>query len=939
MTDPEAVRRMLQECWSMPPGAARIALAEQAVQYADALDDPGLAFDARMTATEAYQRGGERARTFVTFAWCLAEFDRHPDRYQDWYHQLLWYFKYVVTSLTSFPEVPLDRTYAVLDDMQRRYQAGGHSLHAVYQYRWRVAAHIGDGEAADHWYQKWFTAPRDELSDCQGCDPTGKVAHLAARGRDEEAVALAKPVLERVLTCSEQPQSILTELLVPYLRTGRLEEAAEAHRWAYRAHRDHRSDLADIADHLHFCAVTGNQARGLELLERHLRWLDHAPSPSAEMWFAAAGALVLRRLAETGHGDQEVAGAGATVAALREQLSARATGLAARFDDRNGTDHQSSLVDRMLNAEPLVDYLPLSATAARLHARRPPAAPASAAAATQLAADAPFEELVAEVQRRLRQAGPAVAEPLWKELGRRHPVEELTPAQRGRWEEVHGLLLFHHGDFPAAEAAWRRAEAAFATAGDEVRRQLVLGRAGLARCLTDRADTGAELVETATSYLCEHAGAEERATALVGLATLRMIQSRPDAALAALDEAAGYAEAVSDPLLAAGIATRRVHCLFELGHPDRGEAAARAREQCRTVGSPQLCPAALAHGIVLAETGELEAALDAFNEAFGAATEFRGRFDALLGRGQVRSAMGQVDEALPDLVEAVAEATQHGTPADAAFARFELAQAYRQAGRLLDAAETGEEAVARLDRLGAQDAADRCRYLLVTVYQALGEVESALSLLDTLVTNLDGFDHLASRAGMHEVAGDLLYDTDRDAEAAQRYYAAAAGYRTAGEVLDHVRAARKHVSALRWSGQLEEALAALPAAEEAAARLPADAEGAEFEQAKLGYEAAGLLSSVGRDGEALERIDRVADTLRRLEASADAAMAELLHGELLLRCGDAEPAAARLRAALHELPRGTDPARRGAWLLAEALSRLGREAEAATVRDEYGLVE
>ena len=101
MTDPDSVRRMIHECWSMPAGAARVALAEQAIRLADALDDPDLAFDARMTATEAYQRGGEPARTFVTFAWCLAEFDRHPDRYQAWYSQLLWYFKYVVSSLTE----------------------------------------------------------------------------------------------------------------------------------------------------------------------------------------------------------------------------------------------------------------------------------------------------------------------------------------------------------------------------------------------------------------------------------------------------------------------------------------------------------------------------------------------------------------------------------------------------------------------------------------------------------------------------------------------------------------------------------------------------------------------------------------------------------------------------------------------------------------------
>ena len=79
------------------------------------------------------------------------------------------------------------------------------------------------------------------------------------------------------LTCSEQPQGILTTLLLPYLRTGRLEQARDAHRRAYRLHRPNLADLGDIADHIEFCALTGNEARGLEILERHLGWLDRAP--------------------------------------------------------------------------------------------------------------------------------------------------------------------------------------------------------------------------------------------------------------------------------------------------------------------------------------------------------------------------------------------------------------------------------------------------------------------------------------------------------------------------------------------------------------------------------------------------------------------------------------------------------------------------------------
>ena len=44
------------------------------------------------------------------------------------------------------------------------------------------------------------------------------------------------------LSCTEQPQTILSGLMVPYLRTGRLEEAADAHRRSYRLMRGKLAD-------------------------------------------------------------------------------------------------------------------------------------------------------------------------------------------------------------------------------------------------------------------------------------------------------------------------------------------------------------------------------------------------------------------------------------------------------------------------------------------------------------------------------------------------------------------------------------------------------------------------------------------------------------------------------------------------------------------------
>ncbi|MEV4007038.1 hypothetical protein, partial [Actinomadura sp. NPDC049753] len=301
MDDVYALMARSQE---LPYGEARTVLIEDALRRAEAAGDEVLAFHVRVRLTDAYRYGGEPVKAFATFSRTLADHDRDPARFDET-HSLLWQMKAVVSSLTSFPEIPLDRAYAVLDDMERRYKAGGHSLQAVYHYRNVVARHIGD-DSAHEWFVKWRAAERDELSDCEGCDPTGMARHLVEAGRHEEAFEIAAPVLSARLSCNEQPQSIQTALLPVYLRMGRLEEAAAAHRRAYRVHRARLADLGDIGEHLEFCAVTGNGARGLEILQRHLGWLDRAPSAHADMEFSAAAALLLGAVEAAGHG----AGAG-----------------------------------------------------------------------------------------------------------------------------------------------------------------------------------------------------------------------------------------------------------------------------------------------------------------------------------------------------------------------------------------------------------------------------------------------------------------------------------------------------------------------------------------------------------------------------------------------------------------------------------------------------
>ncbi len=354
MTD---LQEALDRARRLPDGDGKVAELERLVEHADAAGDESLALATRFELIQAYGDHTERWRMLPAFGWCLAAYDRNPELFDEWDAELLrWYHKWAITTLLSTPRVGREQTLAALDDMERRYLAGGHSLHAVYALRCRIANHFGDDAEAQRWFTRWRTAPRDENSDCEGCDPSRQASQLADWGRYDEALEIAAPVLTGAVGCAEQPEKALSAILVPYLRLGRYEEAAAAHVRAYRRHRHERDAFPFLPNHLMFCALTGHHERGLDLLDEHLPWLERPYDEFSAMEFAAAGALVARLASEAGstrpvHGE--------TPDALAARLSATARDLAARFDTRNGTDHQSRRIESWLNERPVTSGLEL----------------------------------------------------------------------------------------------------------------------------------------------------------------------------------------------------------------------------------------------------------------------------------------------------------------------------------------------------------------------------------------------------------------------------------------------------------------------------------------------------------------------------------------------------------------------------------------------------
>ncbi|TDO49222.1 hypothetical protein EV643_106191 [Kribbella sp. VKM Ac-2527] len=869
----------LHRAKSMPFGKARSAVVEDVVRRVDATTDEDLAFFARLELVTAYVMGGEPRKSLVPFARCVAEWDKDPAKYQRHSHTFMWCFKYAPSTLTKFPEVPLDQTYAVLDDMERRWRQGGHSPHAVHQHRWQVAAHIGDAAAAAEQFRLWSTAPRDDLSDCLGCDPTQKVQHLTATGRTADAVALAVGVLDGSLTCAEQPQQMLTALLPAYVAEGMYSEAVDAHRRAYRVVRGQPGELSSYADHIRFCARTGNETRAIELVERHLIDLADPPSPFAAMEFAAAASLALSKvdvMIRRPKADDIPA------AELAKELAEQAMELAAQFDSRNGTTHQSDEVRKIFAAEPWTEYLPLSETARRAQVRSQTQQVSPAAEPTPLpeATGRGWLDRAEEAWQTDRRSEAIAA---WEAFEQEVPEGDRTTLDRARLLDGKGLSAHDTPDI--AMDAWGEAIGLYTELGDEIRVLRDRGRIGRLLAEHGRVDEGLATGEAPLRQLIEEDEPRRRGGWQYSLATMLAQAGRSEEALRELAVLRARPDTEAD--LQSGAAILQCNLLIQAERLEEAEEAATA-------------------GI---------ATIEQLPRSF-----------AYRQRGWLRLALDRPDEAVGDLEEAIALAV--GTP-DAevhlAICRLELARAYLFTGRPLESAETAEEAMPALRDPELASLLADVRGVLIEAYRALGELESALTQIRELLTTAPADAHPGWLGMTRQDEGMLLERLDRDNEAINVFLAAAEHFETAELPIEYVQALRLAGQSARYAGEFSLVREVLARAVPVLDALPSADEPVLFQRAGIHWDLAMLSMQQGDYATAVTEAAQAATHYERGGFEP-----QLLNAKLLIaEHGTTDEKS--LEQIFKTLLPGDDQWYRTGWLLADRLRTQGRDHEAATL--------
>ncbi|MFI6012942.1 tetratricopeptide repeat protein [Streptomyces sp. NPDC051243] len=861
ITDFDSLRRAMAENSEEPEGPARNARAEQLLAEAEQLNIPLAVIEALGHQLKVYNYSSEKDKMFVPFARLLRMWDERPEDFDEYEtHSLHWVFKWMSSGMLDQPHVPLASIEKWLGEMEHRYRLAGHSERAVRSAEFSVAAHVGDVPRAERAYAAWLAADRDAMADCHACELHGQGWWQVARDRDAEALRLWRPVLEGEFTCAHEPHTVLASSLVPLLRLGRLDEARANHLRGFRLVRAMESMRGAYADHVEFCALTGNEARGLELLAQRPAYFTDDGHPRSKLEFMSVVALLMDRLTALGLGDRRVSGPAGRAWTARELAAharEEALALAARFDERNGTGHISERARARMDQGPLVDRLPLGVrTATRAASVSVPVAVADVPRDTE--PDLPA--LIAEARRLSDTLQPNAIE-AWAAVSRAAEGVELDALDRAEIADHRAMDLGPEGIGVFEEAAELYAEA-----GDPGEALAARARGAYVRALTGDVTQAltsvADLYEQVLALYAED-GTGVRQTAAVLMSRARILMRAVHEAEEAVSQAvAADAETAAREVLAlvdgrAGddvrLASRAAEAqamLAELaalsGEVERAaELFARASEAFVGAGLPWFAVeyearlAGLAHH--LGDTAEAERALRAALEHGGPQLEAPGRAQLHLQLAEVLGGRGLSEEAAEHALEAAHWADEAGESRTlGAWARQQLGGFLLRQGRFAEAAEVLESALPDLSAETHGDGAVvQTQWWLGDCLSELGEHHAAAERRLQAAEIARHWPEQHDHATLAHLAAESLGHAGRLAEADRAYARAGALWRDLGNVHGLVRSLRARAwLALRvddveggadtacelMASAVEECAAALDAAadEEARGRLTAE---------------------------------------------------------------------------------------------------------------------
>lgn len=774
----DAIRAELAEIARQPPSRAKAIRLDSLAEQAREGTDRGLEAAVLLELIRSYGYATRADYAVAPMERLLALLDGFPAELGLMTYTIHWMLKWMANSLVTNPAAPLSMVDRWLGEFESRYRESGYSLRPVHDLRGRLAAFTGDLDAAVVATQAAVTAPRDQMSDCEACERYGWGLRYAEYGDDEAALEHWRPVLDGELRCMEEPHRVLAAALLPLLRLGEVDEARSAFLRGYSMVRGNVNLRGAVGDLIEFCALTGNEPRGLEIVTEHAGWItEDRIDPDTRLGFITGVCVLLRRLMTLGHEDGQLGSK--TVAEVLLWIEAEITQLTARFDARNTNSAVGDRARARLERAPLLESLPLGIPTTLPGVSQQPE-PEPEAPAT-------LAELVERARRMADIRHPNAVE-AWERVA--ESGEDLPPDITAQIDRSRAGTLFTKSP---AEAIVKLQEVA--SAFDELHEA---GAACEARAVAAMAKSKLGDWSGARADAAEAAAAADEVYATGGMTAREYLAARRAVPILAAEElvsklgSQGAAEIAEEDVAAVVYQVRaELKLARRLGEP---QYAATYHETLASVRSWREERKALGAELSKAREMYLQA-----GEPWNAVRPTAYLAELAMGRADAQQA-----EALAR--EALSEGSQWLTPLAIARLRTVLVQALsgnsERAAELVDAALI---AAANWNGISEPDML-HCIFAAARAFRLLGRFPEAVALFSEAMPRVDGLYEPLQVAATRQEYGDCLRKVNDHAEAASQYQQA---LQVAGDSpLQSAQLAWAVAESLQNAQQLEESLTA-----------------------------------------------------------------------------------------------------------------------------------
>lgn len=200
-------QKINEEISVAPHGKEAMKCIRKGIELADKKGNKNMQIKYRLDYIEEAVFYDDHMEMYVMYPEVLKIYDEEVKErgFSDRTRSVMWEYKWVLENAKNFYQVSVKQWEKFYEDAKQRYLENNYSLRPLYQYRCGFYKNIDRNEAKKA-YQEYLNTRRDSLSDCPACERAIEVEYLLAVGEIGKAANKAESLLERQMTCEEQPE-------------------------------------------------------------------------------------------------------------------------------------------------------------------------------------------------------------------------------------------------------------------------------------------------------------------------------------------------------------------------------------------------------------------------------------------------------------------------------------------------------------------------------------------------------------------------------------------------------------------------------------------------------------------------------------------------------------------------------------------------------------